>query len=947
MDHNDAPPHQCIKISGTEISKQVRSELKDEVDQLKQKYPGFEPCLVIVQVGNREDSNVYIGAKLRSAAEIGITARCVQLPRTVEQSEVLQCLRTLNADHMVHGIIVQLPLDAATSIDETAVLEAIAPSKDVDGLHPTNAGRLAQGMASPGHVPCTPAGCMRLLDSVNARLEGCRAVVIGRSRIVGAPMSQLLMRRNATVTVLHSRSRDVAQLVREADVLVVAVGRRHFVGGDWVKPGAIVIDCGINVVPDATRKSGRRLYGDVDTEAVMTRASAITPVPGGVGPMTVAMLMENTVRVAETAWLQMSSCRWRFVPLPLTVQQDSVPSDLAIARAQKPLPIVDLAASIGLLPDEIGLYGKYKAKVSLDVLQRLSSRPNGRYVVVGGINPTPLGEGKSTTSVGLAQALGAVKRHNAFVCLRQPSQGPTFGIKGGAAGGGYAQVIPMDEFNLHVTGDIHAVTAANNLLAAQLEARMFHEATQNDSALYGRLVPTHADGHRRFSACQLRRLRRLGIDKREPSELNDEEVGRFVRLDIDAATITWQRVLDTNDRFLRGVTIGQAASERGHSRACQFDIAVASEVMAVLALSSDLADLCERLARIVVAADVRGAPVTADDLGAAGAMAALMRDTIQPTLMQTLQGTPVFVHAGPFANIAHGNSSVVADRVALRLVGAEGYVVTEAGFGCDIGVEKFFNIKCRASGLVPDAVVIVCTVRALKMHGGGPEVAPGGRLDPMYGRQDLQLVRAGAANLRRHIENVARFGVRCVVAVNRFSSDTEAELALVVEMARDAGACHAVVCEHWARGGEGAAELADAVERVCSQPIVSNDFRFLYDLNATIVDKIATIARQIYGADGVELSARASEQIERYCRWGFGNLPVCIAKTHLSLSHDPKLRGVPTGFTFPIAEIRASVGAGFLYALAGAITTMPGLSTRPAIYDVEVDPVSGLIDGLF
>ena len=430
------------------------------------------------------------------------------------------------------------------------------------------------------------------------------------------------------------------------------------------------------------------------------------------------------------------------------------------------------------------LYGKYKAKVSLSILDRLKHRADGNYVVVTGITPTPLGEGKSITTIGLCQSLGAHLKKKTIACVRQPSQGPTFGIKGGAAGGGYSQVLPMDEFNLHLTGDIHAVTAANNLLAAALDARMFHESTQSDKALFDRLVPAKK-GVRTFSPIMFTRLEKLGITKTNPDDLTDEEKAKFARLDIDPETITWQRGLDTNDRFLRKITVGQGDQEKGHSRLTGFDISVASEVMAVLALTTDLQDMRKRydltethenrLGNMVVASDRSGNPVTANDLGVAGALTVLMKDAIKPNLMQTLEGTPVFVHAGPFANIAHGNSSILADRIALKLAGytpgfddEPGFVVTEAGFGADIGMEKFFDIKCRYSGLVPNAVVLVATIRALKMHGGGPEVVAGKPLPDTYTQENLELLKTGCANMQKHIQNALKFGIPVVVSINRF-----------------------------------------------------------------------------------------------------------------------------------------------------------------------------------
>jgi len=933
---------QAVVLSGTELSKEVRAGLKSEVEQLVARYPDSRPGLAIVQVGGREDSNVYIRMKLKAAGDIGIEAQHVQLSRETTQLQLLQAIYGLNEDPLVHGMIVQLPLDSEHTINEDKVIEAIDPDKDVDGLHPVNAGCLSHGQLRHGHLPCTPWGCIQLIQRSGIEIKGKNAVVLGRSKIVGSPMAELLKWQHATVTVCHSRTADIQEHVRRADILVVGIGRPHFVKGDWIKPGAVVIDCGINAIPDATKKSGQRLIGDVDTAAAAKVASHITPVPGGVGPMTVAMLMQNTVRAAALAAEAQHKGAWGLEPLPLA-PLSPVPSDIAVSRQQKPRPISELGADVGILRSELDLYGQTKAKVSLTVLERLRHRANGRYVVVGGITPTPLGEGKSTTTIGLAQAIGAELGKNVFACVRQPSQGPTFGIKGGAAGGGYSQVIPMEEFNLHLTGDIHAITAANNLLAAQLEARMFHDATQTDAALYGRLVPIK-DGVRAFSPIQQARLTRLGIEKTQPDQLTPEEVRKFVRLDIDPETITWQRVMDTNDRFLRRITVGQSDTEKGHTRVCQFDITVASEVMAVLALTTSLRDMRERLGRAVVASDRAGNPVTADDLGASGAMTVLMRDAIRPTLMQTLQGTPVFVHAGPFANIAHGNSSILADKIALKLVGGEGFVVTEAGFGADIGMEKFFNIKCRASGLTPDAAVLVATVRALKMHGGGPAVTAGVPLAAEYTQENTALVEKGFANLNKQIQNTRKFGVPVVVAINRFSSDTDAELELVQRLCRAAGASDAVICTHFARGGAGARQLAEAVEKATKE---SSNFKFLYDLKLPIVDKIRTIAQEIYGADDVELSEQAQAQVDRYTRQGFSELPICMAKTHLSLSHNPGWKGAPTGFTLPIRDVRASVGAGFLYPLVGTMSTMPGLPTRPCIYDVDLDLETGNVEGLF
>ncbi len=631
----------------------------------------------------------------------------------------------------------------------------------------------------------------------------------------------------------------------------------------------------------------------------------------------------------------------RFTPTKLKLLTP-VPSDIEIAQAVELKPITMIADEVGLLPEEIELHGTYEAKVKLSVLERLKDVPDGIYVDVTAITPTPLGEGKSTTMMGLSQALGAHLGKRVFTCIRQPSQGPTFGIKGGAAGGGYSQVVPMEDFNLHLTGDIHAITAANNLLAAAIDARIFHEANQpDDLKLFNALCPPDKQGNRRFSPSMLRRLKKLGIDKTDPNELTPEEKSRFARLDIDPDSITWRRVVDTNDRFLREITIGHGPEEKGMIRKTGYDITVASEIMAILALTTDLADMRDRLGRIVIGTNKKGEAVTAEDLGCGGALTVLMKDAIKPTLMQSLEGTPVFVHAGPFANIAHGNSSIIADRIALKLAD---YVVTESGFGADCGMEKFMDIKCRYSGLTPQVVVIVATVRALKMHGGGPKVVAGKPLDPAYTDENLDLLRAGLPNMQVHIKNALRFGVNVVVAINSFKDDTPAEVELVRQAAIEAGAEDAVVCTHWMHGGAGATDLAEAVIKAAEKP---TNFKFLYPLELSIKEKIEILCTQIYGADGVEYTPEAEKKIELYTKLGFDKLPMNMAKTHLSLSHDPALKGVPKGYKIPIRDIRASVGAGFLYPLLGEMRTMPGLPTRPVFYDVDLDLETGRVVGLF
>ncbi|THH19314.1 hypothetical protein EW146_g1836 [Bondarzewia mesenterica] len=936
-------------IDGTAIAKSIRQGVAERIKSIQAKHPRFQPQLAIIQAGKRPDSSVYVRMKTKAAEEVGVTFKHITLSSEAQVEDVVDVVQKLNNDESISGILVQLPLGDHVGADgERTVTEAVSPEKDVDGFHAYNIGLLSSRASSPLFAPCTPAGVIRLLESTGVTIAGANAVVLGRSDIVGSPVAAMLRHKDATVTQCHSRTKNLPDIVKGADILVSAIGKPEFVQGSWIKPGAVVLDVGTNYVPDSSKKSGQRLVGDVHFASASNVASYITPVPGGVGPMTVAQLMVNTLKSAERFWEKSHSLKVK--PLKLDIKEN-VPSDIEIAMAQTPKPITQLAQEIGLLPDELESYGKYKAKVELSVLERLKYKKDGKYIVISGITPTPLGEGKSTTTIGLAQALGAHLGRPAFACVRQPSQGPTFGIKGGAAGGGYSQVIPMDEFNLHLTGDIHAVTAANNLLAAALDARMFHEATQSDKALYSRLVPTKK-GKREFAPLMFKRLQKLGINKTDPNELTPEEITRFARLDVDPDTITWHRVLDTNDRFLRKVTIGQNPTEQGHERVTGFDIAVASECMAVLALTTGLQDMRERLGAMVVATSQQGDPITADDIGVGGALAVLMKDAIKPNLMQTLEGTPVFVHAGPFANIAHGNSSILADRIALKLAGTEkgdpsdrvGYVLTEGGFGADMGMEKFCNIKCRASGLMPDATVIVATTRALKMHGGGPDVSPGKPLADTYTKEDLVTLKEGTKNLVKHIQNSKKFGLKVLVAINQFASDTPAELELVRQEALAGGADAAVVSNHWAEGGAGALALAEAVVATCEG---ESGFKLLYDVNLPIEKKIEIISKEIYGADGIELSALAQKQIETYTRQGYGNLPICMAKTQYSFSHDPKLKNVPTGFTIPIRSVRLSAGAGFLYPLLGDMQTMPGLGTRPGFWEVGLDPETGRVVGLF
>ncbi|EEH51243.1 uncharacterized protein MICPUCDRAFT_37006 [Micromonas pusilla CCMP1545] len=621
-----------------------------------------------------------------------------------------------------------------------------------------------------------------------------------------------------------------------------------------------------------------------------------------------------------------------------------VPADIDVAQRRT------IAAACGLAEDDYEPYGRYKAKVSERVASRktdtTSGGRGGYYVVVAGINPTPLGEGKSTTTIGLAQAMGAHLERPTVACIRQPSMGPTFGIKGGAAGGGYSQVIPMEEMNLHLTGDIHAIGAANNLLAA---ARVFHELTQKDEALFDRLCPKGKDGKRGAFAKSMRgRLERLGLGhKRDDADaLTTEERAKFARLDIDRERISWRRVVDMNDRFLRKITIGQSDTEKGFTRETGFDITVASEIMAVLAMTTSMEDMERRLGAMVVAPDVCGNPVTADDLGVTGALLALMKDAIKPTLMQTLEGTPVLVHAGPFANIASGNSSVIADQIGLSMVGEGGFVLTEAGFGADIGLEKFMHLKCRSSGLKPHAAVIVATVRALKLHGGGPAVTPGKPLAEAYTREDVELVKKGVANLTRHVENTKKFGVPVVVALNVFPSDTAEEHEAIRAAAIAAGADDCVLCTHHAEGGKGATKLGEAVAAACEKNKDAEEFKLLYPDSMGIKEKISKIACELYRAKDVSFSEQAEEKIAMFTAQGFASLPICMAKTQYSFSHDANLKGAPSGFTLPIGDLRCSAGAGFIVPLVGAFPTIPGLPTRPAYYEISVDTKTDRVVGL-
>lgn len=550
-------------------------------------------------------------------------------------------------------------------------------------------------------------------------------------------------------------------------------------------------------------------------------------------------------------------------------------TDIQIAQEAELRPIADVAADLGLSEDDLDLYGKYKAKVHLDVLDRMANGPDGKLILCTAITPTPAGEGKTTTNVGLSQGLAKLGK-KVMTTLREPSLGPSFGIKGGAAGGGYAQVVPMEDINLHFTGDIHAISMAHNLCAAILDNHLFQG--------------------------------------------ND--------LDIDPENVTWPRVMDLNDRALRNVTVGQKGE--GVERETRFDITVASEVMAILCLATSLDDLKDRLSKVIVAYNKQGEPVTAGDIKAAGSMAVLLKDALMPNLVQTLENTPALVHGGPFANIAHGCNTAQATRLGLKLAD---YTVTEAGFAADLGAEKFFNIKCRYAGLVPNAVVLVATVRALKMHGGV-------KFENLKA-EDVDALGKGLDNLEKHVENIQGFGVPVVVAINRFPDDTEEELDFLDKKVREMGS-KVVLSEVWAKGGEGGRALAEEVVRMCEE---DSNFKFLYELDKPIMEKIETIAQEIYGADGVDYTPEAKESIERYAKDGYGDLPICMAKTQASLSDDKEKWGRPRGWRLNVREVRLSAGAGFIVPVCGKMMTMPGLPKRPAAEDIDL--VDGKITGLF
>ncbi|RXN35978.1 C-1-tetrahydrofolate cytoplasmic-like isoform X1 [Labeo rohita] len=816
-------------VSGNKTSQQVKERLKKEVAEMKNQFSGFRPGLVVLQVGDRDDSNLYISMKLKAAAEIGINANHIRLPETATEDEVLRSIVAVNENPAVHGLIVQLPLDSINPINTEKVTNAVAPEKDVDGLTSINAGKLSRGDLGDCFIPCTPNGCMELISQTGVSVMGKNAVVIGRSKIVGAPMHDLLLWNHATVTTCHSKTPDLAEQVGRADILVVGAGRAEMVKGEWVKEGAVVIDCGINHIPDSSKASGKRVVGDVHYPSAKERAGFITPVPGGVGPMTVAMLMKNTVESAKCFLQTYTPGKWN-IEYKKKKPHEPQPSDAEISWSCQSKPIGELAREVGLFSEEVEPYGRSRAKIQLNALKRMEKQPDGKYVVVTGITSTPLGEGKRTITLGLAQALGAHLNINAFACIQEPSPGSCFGTRGIVVGGGYSQIIPLEEVSLKSSGQNELISAASRLVMDAIKAHAHYENKLSEKALFDLLVPLRK-GQRSVSPAQLNRLKKLGIEKSDPLTFTGTEIRRFVQLEIDPDTATDSGSLE-------------------------------NEIMAILSLSSSEEEMQQRLAKIVVATNKSGDPVTTEDL---------------------VRCERPIGHA--------------IERCPETCLDAN-CRVTESGHGADIGLEKFFNIKCHYSDLQPDVVVMVATVRTLKMHGGAPP--------------NLKQLERGCCHLRRQVENAQAFGLPVIVAVNKFSSDTDAELELVCGQARQAGAFDAVQCTNWSEGGAGALALAEAVQRASKQP---GQFRFLYDPQIPAADKLRTVAQKMYGVKDIVLSPKAKEKLALYTKQGFGNLPVCIAKTPLSLSNDPMLKGVPTNFMLPITDIRANAGAGFLCCL--------------------------------
>ncbi|KAM9435689.1 C-1-tetrahydrofolate synthase, cytoplasmic isoform 1-T2 [Clarias gariepinus] len=849
-------------ISGNKISQHVTERLKKDVEEMYRQLPGFRPGLVVLQVGDRDDSNLYISMKLKAAARIGINANHIRLPKTATEDEVLQSIKLYNQDPDVHGLIVQLPVDSINPINTETVVNTVDPDKDVDGLCSINAGKLSRGDLQNCFIPCTPNGCMELLKHTGVSVSGKNAVVVGRSKIVGAPMHNLLMWNHATVTCCHSKTPDLPAEVKKADILVVGTGKAEMVKGEWVKEGAVVIDVGINSIPDNSRPSGMRVVGDVHYPSAKERAGYITPVPGGVGPMTVAMLMENTVKSAKKVLQMYRPGRWNVThtkPKPQT-------SGVQIAHCAAHKPVDQLAKEIGLFPREIEPFLRSRVRVSPDVLKRLDKQPDGKYVAVTGITSTSGPEGRRSVTLGLAQALGRHLKLNAFACVRQTSLQHCLDLRGAAAGGGFPQ-ISVDEASFHPTGDSEAVSAASSFLTDTVTSYSHYQDKFSEQALFDLVVPVR-DGHRAFSSSQLKRLQRLGIEKSDPSTLTQDEIRRLVRLDIDPDMRMDHASLET-------------------------------ELTVVMSLSGSVEDLEDRLARMVVATSTSGKPITIEDLGVSSVVSLMLKESLKPCLMQTSEGTPVFLHIAPLADVAWGSPSIMADKIALKLVGPQGFVVTETP-----QCESFLNITCRSSVPRPHVLVFVTSVRALKMCGGGPVDTPGFPSPEQFSKQNLELLEKGCAHLKRPLETARAFGVPAVVAVNTFSCDSEAEVDVVCNRAKRFGAVEAVQCSDWSEGGAGALELlAHSVQRASE---IQSSVHLPYEPQMPVMDKLGKAAQLMFGAEDVELSAEAKDKLQLYINQGFGHYPVCITEGHVRLSNGADVK------VLPISDIHAYAGAGFL-----------------------------------
>ncbi|TRY57023.1 hypothetical protein DNTS_023929 [Danionella cerebrum] len=842
-------------VSGNKTSQQVKERLKKEVAEMKSQFPGFRPGLVVLQVGDREDSNLYISMKLKAAAEIGINASHIRLPESVTEAEVLRSIVAVNENPDVHGLIVQLPLDSINPINTERVTNAVAPEKDVDGLTSVNAGKLSRGDLGDCFIPCTPNGCMELISQTGVSVMGKHAVVIGRSKIVGAPMHDLLLWNHATVTTCHSKTSDLAQQVGRADILVVGAGRAEMVKGEWLKDGALVIDCGINYIPDESKASGKRVVGDVHYPSAKERAGYITPVPGG-----------NTVESAKRFLQPFTPGKWSLV-YTKKIPQYPQPSDVEISSSCQSKPIHQLARELGLFSEEVELYGRSRAKIRCDTLKRMEKRPSGKYVVVTGVTSTPMGEGRRTITIGLAQALGAHLNHNTFACLQEPSLKSSTGLMGLSLGSGYSQVTPLEEVTLKPSGQNELISAAGGLLVDTVKAHAHYEAQLSEKT--------------------------LGIEKSDPLTFTADEIRRFVRLDIDTDTTT-------------------------------DSVSLERELMTILSLSSSEEEMRHRLSQITVASNKSGDVVTADDLNISEPLFFLLKECLKPVLMQAVEGSPVFLHISPLAGEAQGFPSALADKMALKLVGSEGFVVTDAGHGADISLEKFFNIKCSVSGLQPDVVVMVTSIRNLEMYGSA--VQAGLPLPYECSQEKLKLLERGCCHLRRQVEKAKAFGLPVIVAVNKFCSDSEAELALVCGQAKQAGALDAVQCSSWSKGGAGTLALAQAVKKAAE---LSGRFKFLYDSQIPAVDKLRTVAQKVYGLEDIEISPKAKEKLALYTKWGFGNLPVFITNTHLTLTDDHMMQMDPSDSILLITDVRVNTGAGFLCCLTDSTDLFPLFSNSP------------------